>query len=393
MALEQEEVNIDEFSHIDAEPKEVPLTKDELLEKPKTAAEYEKEIYDLRQLLEISRSLCTTLELSTLIESVLYVAMAQMRVLGAGVFITDTIDRKIYALGNNVSGFELDQSVDYIISDDSRLVEVLTVPNTVFTMRELWDILPDSKELKLISTLNPTLIVPLVLKNRLMGILILGERITLDDDSSEYDEYEKKEICTIASLAAIAVNNASLIEMSSTDMMTKLKLKYYFFNMLTDKLDVAVAEGNNLSVLMLDIDFFKRFNDTFGHACGDFVLKEVANIVKSSIRGQDIASRYGGEEFTVLLNKTPKKDALLVAERIRSNIANHDFFYQNQHMKVTISVGVATFSIETNLVTSPKVLVEQADQALYMSKRNGRNKVTFADPAVLAVLGHSAAIF
>ena len=359
--------------------------------KQKTAEEYEKEIYDLEQLLEISRSLCTTVELSTLIESILYVSMAQMRVLEAGVFILRSIDSKHYRLGNNVSGFELDQSIDYVISADSALIEKITVPHKVFTMRELWELLPNSKELKLISTLNPTLVVPLVLKNRLVGILLLGERIALGEDPSEYTEYEKKEIYTIASLAAVAVNNASLIEMSSTDMMTKLKLKYYFFNVLTDKLDLAASQNMHLSVLMLDIDFFKRFNDTYGHACGDYVLKEVAKIIKSSIRGQDVASRYGGEEFTVLLNKTSKKDALLVAERIRANVESFDFFYQNQHMKVTISIGVATYAEETNPISSAKGLVDQADQALYISKRNGRNKVTFADPAVLAILGHSSA--
>jgi len=358
-------------------------------EQVKTPEEYEKQIYDLQQLLEISRSLCTTLELHSLIESILYITMAQMRVLGAGIFIMNAVDSREFKLGNNYSGLEPDASIDYTISIDSKLVENIGTQGKVYTLQELREAIPENRELKIIESLHPTLIVPLILKNHMNGILLLGERISTGEDDTRYTDYEKQEIYTIASLAAIAVNNASLVELSSTDMMTHLKLKYYFFNILTDKLDNAFFAGQNLSVMMFDIDFFKKFNDTYGHACGDYVLQEVARIIKKSIRSVDMASRYGGEEFTVLLNKTCKKNALAVAERIRKNIANHDFFYQNQHMKVTISGGVSVFDIETNPVASAKLLVDQADQAMYVSKRNGRNCITYADPALLESMEQS----
>ena len=358
-------------------------------EQVKTPEEYEKQIYDLQQLLEISRSLCTTLELHSLIESILYITMAQMRVLGAGIFIMNAVDSREFKLGNNYSGLEPDASIDYTISIDSKLVENIGTQGKVCTLQELREVIPENRELKIIESLHPTLIVPLILKNHMNGILLLGERISTGEDDTRYTDYEKQEIYTIASLAAIAVNNASLVELSSTDMMTHLKLKYYFFNILTDKLDNAFFAGQNLSGMMFDIDFFKKFNDTYGHACGDYVLQEVARIIKKSIRSVDMASRYGGEEFTVLLNKTCKKNALAVAERIRKNIANHDFFYQNQHMKVTISGGVSVFDIETNPVASAKLLVDQADQAMYVSKRNGRNCITYADPALLESMEQS----
>ena len=355
----------------------------------KTPEEYEKQIYDLQQLLEISRSLCTTLELHTLIESILYITMAQMRVLGAGVFILNSSDSQELLLGNNYNGFEVDASVNYTIPVDSKLVAHFTTQNTVFTLDELKKQLGTSQEIKIFESLHPTLIVPLILKNHLNGLLFLGERISTSDNDEGYTPYEKKEIYTMASLAAIAVNNASLVEQSSTDMMTHLKLKHYFFNVLTDKLDEAATSGQNLAVMMFDIDFFKKFNDTYGHACGDYVLQEVAQIIKKSIRYADMASRYGGEEFTVLLNKTNKKNALSVAERIRKNIASHDFFYQGQHMNVTISGGVALFDLEQNPTVSAKVLVDQADQALYVSKRSGRNCITFADAKILESQGKS----
>ena len=361
----------------------------------KSAAEYEKEIYDLKQMIEISRSLCTTLELSKLIESTLFITMAQMHVLGAGIFILNSVDSFAYSLGNNYNGFDVDMSREYSIPMASTLVEyIVENRDQVFTLKELEKHISGSKELKLLQSLNITLLVPLVLKNRVNGLLVLGERFAAGaEDGAVYDEYDKQQISIIASLAAVAINNASLLELSSTDMMTHLKLKYYFFNVLTDKLDSAIMQDVHLSVLMFDIDFFKKFNDTYGHACGDYVLQQVASLIKGSIRSQDLASRYGGEEFTVLLSDTNKKDAVFIADRIRKNIEAYDFEYENKHMKVTVSGGVAVFSSETNPVKSAKALVDQADQALYVSKRNGRNRVTFADPSFLTVMGNPELLF
>lgn len=364
-------------------------------EKTKTPAEYEKEIYDLKQMIEISRSLCTTLELSKLIESTLFITMAQMHVLAAGIFILNSVDSFAYSLGNNYNGFDVDMSKEYSIPMASTLVEyIVENREQVFTLKDLEKHISGSKELKLLQSLNITLLVPLVLKNRVNGLLVLGERFAAGaEDGAVYDEYDKQQISIIASLAAVAINNASLLELSSTDMMTHLKLKYYFFNVLTDKLDSAIMQDVHLSVLMFDIDFFKKFNDTYGHACGDYVLQQVASLIKGSIRSQDLASRYGGEEFTVLLSDTNKKDAVFIADRIRKNIEAYDFEYENKHMKVTVSGGVAVFSSETNPVKSAKALVDQADQALYVSKRNGRNRVTFADPSFLTVMGNPELLF
>ena len=215
--------------------------------------------------------------------------------------------------------------------------------------------------------------------------MFLGERFTFEPGSDiSYTDYEKDLIQNIASLGAIAINNSALIERSSTDMMTQLKLKYYFFNVLTEKLDNAMTQKIPLAILMFDIDFFKHFNDTYGHECGDYVLKQVAHLIKTGLRDDDLASRYGGEEFTVLLNDTKKNDAVQIAERIRSTIENFDFTFNDQHMKVTISCGVSVFDHKTNPVTVAAQIVNQADQGLYMSKHNGRNRVTYAPPSLVS---------
>ncbi len=345
-------------------------------------ARYEKRLYDLQQLLEVARSLCSTLDYPTLIESILYTCMCQMRVLGAGIFVLDDFETYDFFLNNNYTGMDLNADIKYVIPGSSPLIEALSEKEKVFTVRDIQKKLPD-EPLDQIYSLKPSLIVPLFQKNRVNGILLLGERMDLGGGTS-FDDYDAKQILNIASLASMAINNAALLERSSTDMMTRLKLKYFFFNQLADKLDLAVAQSLPIGVIMFDIDHFKSFNDTYGHACGDYVLMTVAKIIKSSIRDQDMASRYGGEEFTVMLPNTLKEDAMLVAERIRANIEKALFRYEEKEMHVTISGGVSVYDAEENPVTSAKEIVEQADKALYVSKTSGRNRITFADKKIIS---------
>ena len=347
--------------------------------------EYEKKLYDYGQLVEVAKSLCSVLEFSTLIESILYTCMCQMRVLGAGMFVLKSFDSDCFTLENNYSGFDPDMELEYTIPTNHPIISYLCETNQAFTIDELESNLEKGVLLKQLSSLNPSLVVPLKLKNHLNGILLLGDRIMLDDENCYYTEYERDQIIKIASLASIAINNASLIEQTTTDMMTHLKLKHYFFTVLTEKLEFSALNKMPISVLMLDIDFFKKFNDTYGHACGDFVLKKTASSIFDSIRGQDLAGRYGGEEFVVMLYNTDADAAMMVAERIRKNIAEQQLQYEGNTMSLTISIGVSVFDVD-NPITA-KELVEMADRALYQSKANGRNRVTLADENTPPVQG------
>ena len=335
--------------------------------------QYEKRIYDLEQLLDIAKSFCQNLDFGNLLESIVYICMAQMHVLGAEIFVRDLITNECFILETD-KDFSSDKKVSIPVS--TPITAKLLEAKKPITFDELKNAVGECKDLAAIEKLSPTLIVPLIQKNHLNGMLILQERIVIEEDTS-YTDYEQSQIMSIASLASVAINNAALMEMSSTDMMTHLKLKYYFFNYLTEAIDSAFLKKENIAVLMFDIDFFKKFNDTYGHECGDFVLISVADIIKKSLRDVDVASRYGGEEFTVLLCDTDKDGAMIVAERIRAAIDEHDFVYNDQHLHVTISVGVSVFDADTNLVNSPNCFVNQADQALYVSKSNGRNRVTY----------------
>ena len=131
--------------------------------------------------------------------------------------------------------------------------------------------------------------------------------------------------------------------------------------------------GYPMSFIMLDVDHFKSYNDNFGHPAGDEALKLVANVIRDTLRGADVAARFGGEEFAILLPQTTDDEAAMIAERIRSNIEHAKF----PHRAVTVSIGVASCSSE---LCSVKGLIQAADDALYDAKHKGRNSVRlFAD--------------
>ncbi|VTS07380.1 GGDEF domain-containing protein [Tuwongella immobilis] len=146
---------------------------------------------------------------------------------------------------------------------------------------------------------------------------------------------------------------------------------------LLEFLDREVVRSNRhdrpLSLVMFDIDWFKKINDEFGHLGGDFALRELANVVRHSVRREDLFARYGGEEFALVLVETDKQQALEVAERIRASVEQHKFTFDQQLIRLTISLGVADCSGPTALTASE--LIKAADERLYQAKRAGRNRV------------------
>ncbi|HPO01803.1 MAG TPA: diguanylate cyclase DgcA [Treponemataceae bacterium] len=336
-------------------------------------ASSEKQIYDLKQLLEISKSLNSVIDFSTLIEAILYTCMGQMKTLGVAIFTKQNFDACCFQLNRNYCGFELNPNSDYSFPETHPLIALLSSQNSCVTPEVIQKELTPDTALKNLMELNPSLIVPLKAKSHINGMLVLGEQITAE----EYSTYEKEHILNIASLAAIAISNAALLEMTTTDMMTHLKLKHYFYTVLMQRLEDSISQKAPLSILMLDIDFFKRFNDTYGHACGDVVLQMVASVIQANTRNQDMAARYGGEEFVIMLCDTPVHTAEKIAERIRKSIENLDILYDSQHLRLTISIGVAEFNHTVD--QTAKNLVDRADKALYTSKQTGRNKVSVAE--------------
>ena len=166
--------------------------------------------------------------------------------------------------------------------------------------------------------------------------------------------------------------NEELKRLSSTDQLTKLFNRRKMHEELDKEYKRASRYKNPFSIIMFDIDFFKKINDTFGHQAGDAVLSELSHLVKKIIRATDVASRWGGEEFLILCPETNLNQASILAEKIRSNVENYNFPVDKT---VTVSIGVSEFRKDSSIEN----IIEQADERLYKAKNSGRNKVVAND--------------
>ncbi|MGI9382214.1 MAG: GGDEF domain-containing protein [Methyloligellaceae bacterium] len=161
---------------------------------------------------------------------------------------------------------------------------------------------------------------------------------------------------------------------SSVDPLTNLANRRRFDRVLEDAIEDAESAGQALCLLLIDIDHFKKFNDTFGHQTGDAVLRIVAHTIRTSVKGQDLAARYGGEEFAVILPNTALKDATVVAEQIRKAVSAKQLVRKSSGEslgRLTVSIGVSAYRTSE----SPHALINRADTYLYSAKRGGRDQV------------------
>ncbi|AYO29407.1 diguanylate cyclase [Biomaibacter acetigenes] len=227
--------------------------------------------------------------------------------------------------------------------------------------------LPGLSDLELDSK-NKIMVYPLWTSLGAVGLL----GIVFSPDSM--DDNDTRNLQIYANFAAIALANAKLVSRlekeAETDFLTGFFNKRIIRNILVNELERTIRYGIPLTVIFLDIDNFKTYNDTFGHVAGDVVLQKTADIIKNSIRTVDIAGRFGGEEFVIILPGTKEEGAVAVAERIRKSIETYPF----PHRKVTASLGIA-LAKNSDSVDS---LLEKADQALYQAKRQGKNRFYLA---------------
>lgn len=159
------------------------------------------------------------------------------------------------------------------------------------------------------------------------------------------------------------------------DELTEIYNKRYIDENLPKAMEQNLEEGTPLSLIMMDIDYFKKVNDVYGHLAGDYIIKELARLLQGTIRKeQDWVARYGGEEFLVVLNNTDKHLAYKIAERMRKAISDKIFEFDEKEIKVTSSFGIS--SIE-DCTKEPRCLIKKADENLYRAKREGRNKTIY----------------
>lgn len=165
----------------------------------------------------------------------------------------------------------------------------------------------------------------------------------------------------------------SIYESATRDGLTRIFNKKYFLEALRKEFAYCLRHRVPLSVVMLDLDFFKRINDTFGHPAGDAVLQKVAQRVAETVRTEDLFARYGGEEFALMLRESTAESAVRCAERCRRAVDASEIIFNGTPIKVTVSLGVAT--LDDRDIAQPEDLVAEADKYLYRAKRAGRNRV------------------
>lgn len=211
-------------------------------------------------------------------------------------------------------------------------------------------------------------------KKRIIAYVLLET----DNLINRFNKESFNHVKAYSSLISIFVDNYNLKINSTLDKLTGVYLRKHFENQFTSILAASRRNGELLSVVMLDIDKFKVVNDTYGHRKGDHILTALGSVLNSSIRTTDLAGRYGGEEFIILLPSTDSTSAYQVAEKIRKNVEDAKLLGLDSHL--TISLGIATYPEDGSTEAE---LIERADRALYYSKENGRNQTTSWDPIIL----------
>lgn len=218
---------------------------------------------------------------------------------------------------------------------------------------------------------------PLVAEGRIVGILYVDDFVP-----REFNSTEVSILSLLASQATIAIMKAQLLErtkqLAITDGLTDIFNHRYFQERLIEEMMRAERYKRNLSLILLDIDYFKLYNDTYGHPKGDIILKRIAGILENATREVDIVARYGGEEFVAILPETGKEDALKVANKICTAVEDYHFPNEDTQPegKITVSLGVATHPEDS--MTREK-LIDIADRAMYLAKGSGKNKVCTID--------------
>ena len=221
--------------------------------------------------------------------------------------------------------------------------------------------------------------IPLKVHHRKIGVLNVADKIGEDS----FNEKDLKLFESIAGHAAVALERTGFYRMSEdlrkislTDSLTELYNRRFFQDRMNEEIERARRHSHPVSLIMLDIDDFKNYNDTYGHLAGDEALRLTASIIKNSVRNIDLVVRYGGEEFAVILPLTETIAARDIAERIRTGVSGR--FFPDDSMRtsvrLTVSLGIASFPIHAGNMIE---LVGNADKALYLAKVSGKNKVRF----------------
>ncbi len=339
--------------------------------------ELRRNIYRLHEIFSIAMDLNSILDLGTLVNSILLTFVGEFSC-KTTLFLIATRKSENRMKVFNSKGFFKKDVENLIIEKSDPLIAHLQPVVYPQKVEDLLKEVKDSYALKKLNEIAIEIVTPVIVKQEVEGIICLGPRV----GDKGYDKKDLEHLTILVNFISGAIENAALYEeveeLSYTDGMTSLHNYRYFELRLKEEVSRHHRTKNGLSLLILDIDHFKIFNDTLGHQAGDEVLRSLAHILKTTVRDNDIVARYGGEEFAIILPNVPPKGASILAERIRKIISDTPVPGEEVQPggKLTVSIGSASMPQDAE---DWKDLIYKADTALYTAKRSGRNQVRLFD--------------
>jgi diguanylate cyclase (GGDEF)-like protein len=240
--------------------------------------------------------------------------------------------------------------------------------------------LNDEEAIKAYRAVRPEIAIPIIGPFGLYGIILVGRKML----EMPYTSEELIFIQQLMSFVSQAIKNHLHYENALRDVKTGLYNHGFFMTRLKEEIVRTKRQDHASSVIVMDVDKFKDFNDNYGHLAGDQVLEKLAQVIKQNVRSEDIPSRFGGEEFTVLLPSTEITTAWKISERLRISVAEMRVPWETPLPQVTISLGVFAFDKDSGMDTVD--ILRRADEALYVSKAKGRNCSTIWDPGIIDTL-------
>ena len=339
----------------------------------------------LSHLVDASKAVLSELEVDRLLEVLMDKVVELTRADRGFLMLSEDGETLGFRVGRGIDRAQVDG--DEALISRSVAEEVFRTRQPIHSCDALGDDALRNRKSVLELRLSTVMCAPLLVQSRALGVLYVdSSRIRTTFDATGLAVFQ-----ALADLAAIALENARLYQLATTDARTGLANSGFFRSRLETAFAAAKPRGHSLGVVLVDLDHFKRVNDTWGHPAGDLVLREVAAILRRSVRGSDLAARYGGEEFVLLVAPVGASDEarsapVAIAERVRRAIAEHGFrLADGTEIRVTASLGVAVLS--EVCAQSCDDLVEAADKALYEAKHGGRDRVVEAAGA-LALAAH-----